>query len=717
MTYEVEANEEQTKYGYSYKVSFVKQKKDISIDGLRQFLFGCGLSYSQTEEIVREYPNIIELVSNNQTEQIDVSKLHNIGEYRIGVIIRKIEENFMLAETVEELGGYFDFNIIKKLYDKYHSTEEIIESIKKEPYESLCQINRIGFKTADNKLIQLEKKIKSNLKKSIEVPFEFDCDLKTSKDRCISALSYLLDENEANGNTIVEISKVNSELKKLVPECSHYFAEICKNANDDENSKFHIDRKTVSIANYRTYYHEKRCSEIILDAINGEQNIWDIDIEKYRTNEDITLTDEQLKTLSMVCNNNISVLQGNAGTGKSASTLALIKLLQDNNKTFELSAPTGKASRVLANYTKCKAQTIHRLLMFDIDEGFVMNENNKLETDIVIVDEMSMCDLSLFYSLLSAIDFTKTKLLMIGDSAQLPSVGAGNILFDIINSNKVKVNSLSKVFRYGKGGILTVATDIRECKQYLQWNEDKKTFGDDNGYIFMSTPQETMVKKVATLYKQLLDKGYAKEDILILSAYNKGDYGTVKINNLLQPIANKNYDSDECFEFSSKNNKDDDQIKFYVNDIVIETKNNYKAKLCNENYEIKYDIHCNPKLTFIPNGEIGTIKKIEGKRVYIQFDKLVCYEYDNMKSVKLAYSISVHKSQGGSAKVIILLTPKAHQYMLNSNLLYVGVTRASERVVHFGEPKTINLSIKKKADTNRSTNLVSFLVDTDKETI
>jgi exodeoxyribonuclease V alpha subunit len=707
--YDVDGIEEKGKYGYGYKIKYIKQKRPMTENGLKQFLLGCGLSDAQTSEVIREYPNIISLVENNKTDEIDISKLHNIGEYRIGVIVRKIEENFMLADIVEQLGGYFDFNTIKKLYDKYHSTEEIIEAITTQPYESLCQIDRIGFKTADKKLILLERKIKENIKNGIEVPFEFIDDLQTSKDRCVSALIYLLEENELNGNTIMDIKTAKTELNKLVPECSHHFIDVCKTMSSGDEPKFHIDKITSSISNYQTYFIEQKCGEIIANVVNNKQNIWDIDVEKYRTNEDITLTDEQLKTLSMVCENDISVLQGFAGSGKSASTLALIKMLQDNHKSFSLCSPTGRASKVMSGYTKQPASTIHRLL------GLGSDFPCEIYTDIVIVDETSMCDLRLFYALLSAIDFKRTKLLMIGDSAQLPSVGAGNVLFDIINSNKVKVNSLSKIFRYGTGGILTVATDIRECNTYLQYNEEKKIFGDDNGYIFMTTPQEMIIKKVSTLYQQLLNKGYSKNDILILSAYNKGSYGTTQINNILQPIANLNYGVGECFELKT-NKKDDVGVKFYEEDIVIETQNNYRAMLCNDDFEIEYDKMFKPKTTFIPNGEIGTIKKIENKKVYIQFDKLVCYPYENMKSVKLAYSISVHKSQGGSAKIIILLTPKAHQYMLNSNLLYVGVTRASEKVIHFGEPKTVNLSVKKKADTTRYTNLIHFITN-NKETI
>ena len=198
-----------------------------------------------------------------------------------------------------------------------------------------------------------------------------------------------------------------------------------------------------------------------------------------------------------------------------------------------------------------------------------MNETQtKIYCDMIIVDEVSMCDLSLFYNLLSVIDFTKTKLLLVGDEAQLPSVGAGNILYDIIHSNKVSVNRLSKIFRYGNNSILTVATDIRNSQSYLN-----KKLGD-NKYMFIETPQETMINKVKTLYKKLIETGYNKEDILILSSYNKGNYGTTAINNVLQPIVNKNINIKDN---SLNIGKGEEAITFAVDDIVIQTKNNYKA--------------------------------------------------------------------------------------------------------------------------------------------
>lgn len=697
MAYDVEADENQGKYGYEYKIKYIKQQRPMTANGLRQFLLACDLSYQQTEEIIREYPNIIDIVMNNRVSEIDVNKLYNIGEYRLNVIVEKIQKNFMLADIVERVGGYFTFNIIKKLFEHYGSADKIIDNLEKNPYNSLCQINRIGFKTADKVLLGVEKEINKNIKNGQATPFQFNNELKTSKDRCLSAISWLLDDNELNGNTIMDIKKVASQLKTLVPECCNHFIEICKNANDDEeiSKQIYINLANKWMSNAKTNNKETVVASAISEALSTPVK-WDIDILKYQTNDNITLTNEQLNTLQMVCDNNISVLSGFAGSGKSASILSLIKMLQDNMKTFILLAPTGRASKVLSEYTGQPAHTIHKLL-------FSMGDDNeyKLGADIIIVDETSMCDLILFHDLLKRIDFTKTKLLLVGDPAQLPSVGAGNILFDIINSKKVPVNSLTKIFRYGDNSILTVATDIRNSNSYLD-----KSLGD-NSYIFVETPQETMVNKVKMLYQKLMANGYQKEDILILSAYNKGNYGTVAINNVLQPIVNKNI-NDDSKSITIKCG-DNETSKFCIDDIVIQVKNNYKARVCNHRYEPICD-GIGFKQTFIPNGEIGVIKRIDKSAIFIKFDdEIVMYDKSDMLNVKLAYSISIHKSQGGSAKVIILLTPKAHTFMTNSNLLYVGVTRSKSRVFHFGAKQTINMAIKKKADTARSTYLMQYI--------
>jgi exodeoxyribonuclease V alpha subunit len=286
---------------------------------------------------------------------------------------------------------------------------------------------------------------------------------------------------------------------------------------------------------------------------------------------------------------------------------------------------------------------------------------------------------------------------MIGDSSQIPSVGAGNVFFDLINSNKLPIISLTQIFRYGEGGILTVATKTRESERFLEDSQKPQIFGEDKGYMFIPTQQEKILNNVIALYKKLLTSGNLKEDIMILSSYNVGEYGTVNINKHLQPISNPNV-------ALKSYNVQIGETKFYQDDLVIQTVNNYKATLYNNGW---YD---EDNKTFIANGEIGKIVKIEYGKVIIQFDEIVVYDKNDLLNIKLSYSISTHKSQGGQAKIVILITPKAHTFMLNSNLIYVGQTRAKQKVFHFGEIETVNRAIKKKADFNRKTYLKELLV-------
>ena len=512
--------------------------------------------------------------------------------------------------------------------------------MNKNPYKCLCSLDGVSFKTADSILLKLSKR-------SNQLDFNLPSNLMQSKDRCTQGILFLLNQNEISGNTNMSIALLKKQLLKLVPECFHHFSNIL-NA--------HACPKEI-------YINEK---------VNTD----------------------------MVCKNSISILTGSAGTGKSSSILALINMLKSNNKSFVLAAPTGMAAKVSSKYTNTKASTIHKLLEFDvITKSFTYGKNKKLPYVIVIIDEVSMCDIFLFCSLLEAINFKKTKLILIGDSAQLPSVGLGNILYDLVTSKVIPVNSLTKVFRTGEGGILTAAKYVRTSQSYLSNSLENQFIGNDKGYVFIPSSAEIMMENIKKLYSSLLQKGYTPKDILILSAYNKGNLGTNKINEEIQFIANPNRNLKNI----SINNFDGSKTRFYVNDLVLQTKNNYCA--ANKQNNINID----RQFTFIPNGEIGIIKNISSLGVEIQFENTVIYQRENMKKLKLAYSISVHKSQGGCAKIVILITPRCHTFMLNSNLLYVGITRATEKVYHLGEAQTVNRAIHKKVDFKRETSLINIL--------
>lgn len=685
--YHVKAEEQQGREGTEYKVISIKRDKPKSDFSVRLFLSEVLESKSHVDELMKSYPDIIDRVINNRLEDIDLKKLYNIGEFRFNVIKRKIVENFALAELVEEFKGFIEFKILKVLLDKYLSIENIKEKLQDNPYMCLCGLSRIAFKTADKILLEFNKECKSMKLRGETPPIDLTYDLITSSQRQKAAIMFLLEENENNGNTKIGIKELRKQSEAIANKCIEHFVDIVKNDED-----IHFDKKSMTVALQETFETEKYIADRILEGLKVECK-WQIDTTKYKTNCDITLTDQQHSVLHMVCNNSICILNGFGGSGKTATTQSIIDMLIDNKKTFVLFSPTGRAAKVLSEYTKQPASTIHRGLAYmPPDWGY--NEKYPLHCDTVIVDESSMIDVFLMKHLIEAINFNTTKLLLIGDSAQIPSVGAGNVFYDLINSNKIPIVSLTQIFRYGKGGQLTIATKTRESEKWLTDSKEPQIFGEDKGYIFIPTQQEKLINNVLALYKKLLNNDVKTEDIMILSAFNKGEYGTVSLNKSLQPLANPNITSSSKYMDLGYN-------KFYENDIVIQTVNNYKAKPYMRDC---FDYEEEDKLIFIPNGEIGKIIEIQYNNVIIKFsDDTVIYTRNNMQNVKLAYSISIFKAQGGQCRTVILITPKAHTFMLNSNLIYVGQTRAKEKVFHLGDIDTVNRAIKKKADFNRNT--------------
>lgn len=330
------------------------------------------------------------------------------------------------------------------------------------------------------------------------------------------------------------------------------------------------------------------------------------------------------------------------------------------------------------------------------------NEEHKLDCDVLIIDEFSMTDIFLFKRILDAIDFSRTKLLLIGDNAQLPSVSCGNLLHDFMESHIIPTVTLTKVFRYGEGGLMKVATDVRFCKPYLNNVCERFTwFGDNKDYAFVNIGSDIMVKNAVALYSKLLSQGYKAEEIQVLTAYKKGDIGSISINNAIQKVANKNYGCDEYMKIGD--------TVYYKGDLVIQNVNNYHAQLyVDDEFCLDEDMD----ETFIANGETGVVIAIKKEYLLIDFDGVIVkYFRNDMQMVGLGYCITIHKSQGSSIKVVILLTPQAHTFMLNSNLIYVGLTRMKEKCFHLGNVDTVNLAVKKKANFARNTFMQKLLKD------
>lgn len=706
VTYEISAVEQLGKYGMSYKVLNIKRDVPTTEEDMYLFLSEI-LTPNQAKVLYENYPDIVQRVKENRLDDIDFNKLKGIKEYTFGVIKRKIIENFCLADLVVEFQGFLNLSMIKKIYAKYTSIEKLKEKLAQDPYKCLCGLAGVGFKTADGILLDMEKASKANIEKGKKPIIEFKSDLRTSPERCLSCLLYMLEENENNGHTKMNLADLRAEMMKLVPACANHFVTAVK------ADEIHYNKDTMDVALSRTYNLEHKIAQTILYVLHTKKDEWDCDIEKYRTVNGSTLSDEQMGAVANVCKYPISILNGAGGTGKSFSTQAVINMLKDHHKTFRLFSPTGKAAKVLADYTKENATTIHRGLGYT-PMGWGYNQEHKIMCDIVIIDEFSMVDIQLFKRVIDAVDFNTTKLLLIGDNAQLPSVSCGNLLHDFMETKLIPTTTLTKVFRYGEGGLMKVATDVRFCEPYLTNSMKSKmtTFGDNKDYTFVDLPSEVIPQNVVGLYKKLLEKGYSIDDIQVLTAKNVGDCGTVVLNNMIQKVANPNYGSEVFMKVGD--------TTYFEGDLVIQKVNNYKAELdlqhLSEWEKDMYSASEDIPTAFIANGETGIVREIYKSYCIIEFDGVfVKYYRADMQMISLGYSITIHKSQGSSIKIVILCTPQSHIYMLNSNLLYVGLTRMKEGCYHLGTLNSINQAVKKKANLTRHTHMQELLLTMPEE--
>ena len=702
MTYEVTAVEEQSKYGYCYKVVNIRQDKLRDSYDMYLFLKEI-LTENQAIQLWEYYPDIVQRVKENRLDDIQLSKLKGIKEKTFAKIVDKITENYCLADLVIEFQGYFTMPMLKKLYTAYPSVDLLKQKLQSRPYTCLTALAGVGFKTADSLLLDLEALSKKNIEESKPPIIEFDGDLRSSYQRCLSCVIYLLQENENEGHTKMSLVDLREAILKLVPACSEHFVEVIK------HKWIYYNKDTLDVALKWTYNTEKYITETILSTLKSEQILWEFDIEKYREIGEVNLSDEQMNAIKNVCKYNISILNGSAGSGKSFSTQAIIRMLEDNNISYKLFAPTGRSAKVIAAYTNRPASTIHRGLGYMPVNTWRIDKEHKLHTDIVIVDEFSMVDVNLFRHLIDGIDFKYTKLLIIGDSAQLPSVGCGNLLHDFMTAKIIPTTTLTKIFRYGEGGLMKIATDIRMCKPYLN-NSMKNiatSFGDNKDYVYIDMPSDKIPKNVVMLYKKLLNAGYTIEDIQVLSAKNVGECGSDHLNNLLQKVANRNYMKSKCMTMSD--------VSYYQEDLVIQTVNNYKAEIAKEYPQSKpddiyIDSKSGKKVTFIANGETGIVDTVDDSSMVINFDGMyVRYNKNQLKMIKLGYCISIHKSQGGSANIIIVCTPQSHAFLLSSNILYVALTRMKKKCFHLGSVQTINRAVTKKSNLQRYTFMKQML--------
>lgn len=407
--------------------------------------------------------------------------------------------------------------------------------------------------------------------------------------------------------------------------------------------------------------------------------------------------------------NNKIFVTGNCG--KSQSVSSCVSMLKRLGKTYRLCTPTAKSADVLADFTHEDVKTIHRTLGYN-GSGFEYNEECRLGVDVVIVDEVSMVDLNLFYALLKAIDEKTTRILLVGDPSQLPSIGAGNILNDLTTSGVITVNELNKVFRYGDGGLMRIATDIRNGVKFLDSGfTGSKAFGANKDFCYTEIDQDYMVDNALTYYKKLLDNGNTTENVAIITNKNVSKFGTIEINRKVQAMLQEGKTNEKIVV--------NDGLTLYLGDKVKQKVNNYDIEIVGSTYnndlfgEENEEENNNVKGE-VYNGQTGVVTHIDNynKLIHVRI-KGVEYVYKKdmiSEQLVLGYCVTTTSSQGMSIDYVITLLPRADTFMASSNALYTAVTRSRIRCYLLGNINTVNNAIKKKINLTRNTFTKELLV-------
>lgn len=477
--------------------------------------------------------------------------------------------------------------------------------------------------------------------------------------RCQYATYAVLQKNEMEGNTRMTDAELARGVNEIAHQTMPHIVDVVKN---DLLIHYEPSRHLVSFE--QTYKDELLIADHLMARLARHEPV-EHNTNQYRHDGDMELTDEQMSALRMVLDNDVCMLNGPAGSGKTSTTNAIIHMLEDMGASYQLLAPTGIAAKMMRQYTGRPSMTCHMFLL------------NSWKPDYIILDEASICSVHLLAVLLSQIGY-EPNLVFIADNAQLASIQCGSLVQNMIDSGLIPRVELTKIFRYNSSGIVTMATDIR------QGSCDHLT-ADFPDYLFVPEDKNDPIGQVVEQYDQLIADGYNIDDIVVLCPFNKR-VGSDAINAAISAKYNPN-------EPVRKNSV----IK--LGDKVLNCKNNYRVDGKND---------------MIANGDVGYLRSIEYD--YATKTNTVMVEFaDGIKNVgslsvlKQAYAMSTHKSQGSSAKAVIVLIDPMHGFMLSRNLLYTAVTRARERLVVIGDADTIRRGIKVEENTQRNTWLKEML--------
>ena len=675
-------------FGRQFSVEEYKEKLPSSSKEIEKYLSTGiirGIGPVTAKKIVKAFGKDTLDILDNHIERL--KEVEGIGEKKFNIIY----ESYIETKDLKDIMIFFQkhgmtVNQCLKIYKKFGA--DSINKVSTNPYILNDEISGIGFLTAD------------------KIAKEFGVE-DTSSFRIQSGIRYVLNNFSAMGNTYMPKDKLINEAQRVLSVDKELIEANIYNSVLEGKIKVEKINDVEAVYALPYYFCELGVTnKIITLSIENFQTInsdISFEISSFEKKNNIEFADSQKEAILGAFENGIEIITGGPGTGKTTIIKCIIEIYENNGMKVLLAAPTGRAAKRMTESTGREAKTIHRLLEMGVSDDensfFGKGEGEPLEGDVIIIDEASMIDIMLMNSLLKAIKLG-TRVIIVGDVDQLPSVGPGNVLRDLINSEFIKVVRLKEIFRQGKESmIITNAHRINNGElPYL--NKKGGDFFFDNresNEEILSTILD-LVNRRLPLFNPKWDK---TRDIQVLSPTRKGILGVDNLNNELQAILNP----------PSKNKKERNikDIIFREGDKVMQTKNNYSLKW---NRTGGYGDN---EGVGVFNGDMGFIESIseESRTVTVVFDDERRIVYDNIyvEELELAYAITIHKSQGSEFKVVITPSFMGSAFLMNRNILYTGITRAKELVVVVGNQKSLKYMVDNTNSMERYSSLKERIVD------
>lgn len=651
------------KYGRQFMFQKCEETLPATVSGIKKYL-GSGLIKGigpvYAGRIVKVFGEQTLNILDNEPDRL--SEVPGIGTKRLEQIKKSWVEQREIKNIMIFLQSHdVSTSLAAKIFKQYG--KEAISIVTENPYRLADDIWGIGFKTADT----IAKKLGFGHER-----FE----------RLRSGIFYTLNKLSEVGHCFAyknDLIQSASELLEVAPELINEPLDTMIDKRDLICDISSDDREMIYLPVF--YYSEVGTAKRLLHLIKSSRKSYaDEDINTWATidSKAIHYDDTQLKAIQAAIENKVLVLTGGPGTGKTTTTLGIIRAYRESGAKILLCAPTGRAAKRMSEVTKMEAKTIHRLLEMKPSEGFQRNEEKPLEGDVLIVDECSMIDILLMNSLLKAVPNNMT-LILVGDVDQLPSVGAGKVLSDILASGVIPSIKLEKIFRQAK-------------KSHIVTNAHKINHGEmpyltdhDSDFLFVEEDNaENAVDQIVELCSEILpEQGIKADEIQVLTPMRRGAAGSMNLNQRLQETLNPN-------EIGLKRAG----VSYKVGDKVMQVRNNYDKSVF--------------------NGDIGRILKVntDDNELTVKFDEReVIYDISELDELVLAYATTIHKSQGSEFPYVIMPLTMSHYMMLQRNLLYTGVTRAKKGLILVGERKAVYIAVKNNEIVERNTRLAERMAE------